>query len=182
LSKTIDKKYIVEYCRQMSLFNYLKDFGLSEKESKVLFSIIKLQSASASEISEDSGLVRTTVYDIVNTLLTSGLIEKEGLASKSRFKLKGPEVFEDLIQRRRSKLNAEAKAGSLLSELIASSAVGVARRFPKVNYFEGKAKIEKMLYEYQPLWRKSGDTKITPLLSNIDAGMITPGLQEILGK
>ena len=52
----------------------LEDIGLSEGESKVYISLLKLGSSPVNKIKEDTKLHRTTIYDFIEKLLNKGLV------------------------------------------------------------------------------------------------------------
>ncbi len=59
----------------MEALDILKKFGLSDYEARVLVSLIKGGELTAREISEQSGVPRTSVYEIVDSLKRRGFIE-----------------------------------------------------------------------------------------------------------
>jgi len=53
----------------------LKSFGLSEYEAKVLLALIAKGELTAKEVAEYSGVPRTSVYDVIKSLMNKGLVE-----------------------------------------------------------------------------------------------------------
>lgn len=66
------------------LVEVLKSFGLSEYEAKALVALVSKGTLTAKEVSEISGIPRTSVYDVMNSLLSKGLVESFG--KPKRFK------------------------------------------------------------------------------------------------
>jgi len=64
------------------LVEALKTFGLSEYEAKVLLALIAKGELTAKEISEYSGVPRTSVYDVMKSLIDKGLVESYGKPMK----------------------------------------------------------------------------------------------------
>ena len=62
----------------MRLIETLKSFGLSEYEAKVILTLISKGELTAKEIAEYSNIPRTSVYDVVASLLNKGLVESYG--------------------------------------------------------------------------------------------------------
>ncbi len=60
------------------LIEALKTFGLSEYEAKVLLALIAKGDLTVKELSEYSGVPRTSVYDVVKSLEDKGLVEVYG--------------------------------------------------------------------------------------------------------
>lgn len=58
----------------MSNEKNLQEIGLSEGESKVYLSLLKLGSSPVSRIKEETRLHRTTIYDFIEKLLNKGLV------------------------------------------------------------------------------------------------------------
>ncbi|RLI81890.1 TrmB family transcriptional regulator [Archaeoglobales archaeon] len=62
----------------------LKNFGLSEYEAKAILTLLSRGILTAKEIAEYSGIPRTSVYDVMNSLLAKGLVESFGKPMKFR--------------------------------------------------------------------------------------------------
>ncbi len=62
----------------MELIETLKFFGLSEYEAKALIVLLSKGILTAKEISNLSGIPRTSVYDVMNSLISKGLVESFG--------------------------------------------------------------------------------------------------------
>ncbi len=60
----------------------LKTFGLSEYEAKVLLALIAKGELTAKEVAEFSGVPRTSVYDVIKSLMSKGLVEAYGKPMK----------------------------------------------------------------------------------------------------
>ena len=60
----------------------LKTFGLSEYEAKVLLALIAKGELTAKEVAEFSGVPRTSVYDVIKSLMAKGLVEAYGKPMK----------------------------------------------------------------------------------------------------
>jgi len=60
------------------LVEALKTFGLSEYEAKILLALIAKGELTVKELSEYSGVPRTSVYDVVKSLSEKGLVEVYG--------------------------------------------------------------------------------------------------------
>lgn len=64
------------------LVEILKNFGLSEYEARALVALISKGTLTAKEVSEISGIPRTSVYDVMDSLITKGLVESFGKPRK----------------------------------------------------------------------------------------------------
>ena len=66
------------------LIDVLKDFRFSDYEIRVLLCLIQEGELTASEISERSGVPRTSVYDVIKSLEGKGLVESFGKPRRFR--------------------------------------------------------------------------------------------------
>ena len=62
----------------MKLVETLKSFGLSEYEARAMLTLISKGELTAKEIAEHSRIPRTSVYDVMASLLNKGLVESYG--------------------------------------------------------------------------------------------------------
>ncbi|MBO8180411.1 MAG: TrmB family transcriptional regulator [Archaeoglobus sp.] len=66
----------------MELLEVLKSFGLSDYEAKALVALLSKGTLTAKEVSEISGIPRTSVYDVMDSLVSKGLVESFGKPKK----------------------------------------------------------------------------------------------------
>lgn len=66
----------------MKLVEVLKNLGLSDYEAKALIALLSKGTLTAKEVSELSGIPRTSVYDVMDSLLSKGLVESYGKPMK----------------------------------------------------------------------------------------------------
>jgi hypothetical protein len=104
------------------IYKTLERFGLSENEAKVYLEITKHQETSPYEVSRNTNIPRTTVYDVIMGLALKGLIEvKESRGfEKQQTKIiaKNPSVLRELIAERHKELaNLEVDVVDVLPEL-----------------------------------------------------------------
>jgi len=66
----------------MELLEVLKSFGLSDYEAKALIALLSKGILTAKEVSEISGIPRTSVYDVMDSLVSKGLVESFGKPRK----------------------------------------------------------------------------------------------------
>jgi sugar-specific transcriptional regulator TrmB len=59
----------------MKIINILRSFGFSEYEARALLALLSKGPLSAKEIAEISGIPRTSVYDVMNSLVAKGFVE-----------------------------------------------------------------------------------------------------------
>jgi len=76
----------------------LKSFGLSEYEAKALLALLSKGTLTAKEIAEIAKIPRTSVYDVMNSLVAKGLVEAFGKPLK--FKALSSEEIIALLSRK----------------------------------------------------------------------------------
>ena len=83
------------------LLKLLEDIGLTSHESNVYLAALALGSATILQISKNSGIKRTTVYDVVESLKNKGLMRVEPNGLKNLYKAESPERLEAVLERRK---------------------------------------------------------------------------------
>lgn len=85
--------------------NHFTSFGLTEYESKAIFSLIKKGSLQAPEISRDTGIPKTRVYDVLVKLEEKQLVIALQGRPKKFQAIETDKIIEKLIQEKRKELN-----------------------------------------------------------------------------
>lgn len=80
----------------------LKDVGLSEHEAEVYFSMVSLGPVPVLRIARASGVKRTTIYSILESLKSKGLVRVEPRGLKSLFVAESPERLETVLENRKN--------------------------------------------------------------------------------
>lgn len=136
--------------------------GLVRNEAKVYLALLKLGTASVTEISQKSGVERTLVYGIIEKLMEKGLVSSVVKINKKYFEPADPQKILDLIKEK-EKIIEDALPG--LKNLYKS-----AEKKQEVHNFKGKegAKtiLETLLKENSKEWLIFGTTgKTADILS-----------------
>lgn len=76
----------------------LQKVGLNINESKIYLTLLELGPSLAGKLSEKSGINRRTVYDILNSLMNSGLVSFIIRENRKWFKATDPKVFLELLK------------------------------------------------------------------------------------
>lgn len=122
--------------------NQLIELGFSDKEASVYLALLELGPATTAEISRVAKINRTTGYDILESLVSDGLINPIGETKIQKFVAENPDkviVFlENKIKEGQEKLK---HAYNLLPELFS---VYNEKEKPKVKYYEGVARIKEV--------------------------------------
>lgn len=81
----------------------LKDIGLSEHEAEVYFTMVSLGSSPVLKIARASGIKRTTIYSVLESLKSKGLVRVEPKGFKKMFVAESPERLETILENRKNK-------------------------------------------------------------------------------
>lgn len=140
---------------EFMLAKYFQEFGFNEKEEKVYLSLAELGKATAGVLSKKTNIPRATVYSVLESLSTKGVISQEQTRGTTLYVAGGPSVFLRLIETEREKLQEREKMAQELAEFLEPYFKGTQYSIPKLQFFEGRQNIENMLYDYLPIWRES---------------------------
>ena len=113
------------------LFSTLKQVGLNEKQAKIYLAALELGETTIKEIAKKAEIKRTTIYDLIDEMLESGLIRQTIKGVKKRFIAASPEELQLLVQKR------EALLSQIMPTLNSMSNVGNVK--PKIRFYEGRA-------------------------------------------
>ncbi len=82
----------------------LTDLGLSENESAVYFSALSLGPTTILKVAKSAEIKRTTVYSVIESLHSKGLMRIELKGFKKLYVAEGPEKLESILEQRKAKL------------------------------------------------------------------------------
>jgi len=118
------------------LFNQLKIFGLSDKETILYLTVLSNGPATASNLAKAASLKRPTVYVLLESLKQKGLVALTKIKGKQFFKISSLEKFKDLIEIESAKIDRQKKSiQNFLGELKSFQQAG--KESGAITYFEG---------------------------------------------
>ncbi len=79
------------------IIDSLREFGLEEKEASIYLASLVLGATTILKLSKQSGINRTTAYEIVDSLEKKGLIKKEIHGFKTLYSPEHPERLENTL-------------------------------------------------------------------------------------
>lgn len=82
----------------------LQDFGLTESETQVYLALLKLGSASASEISQKTNIHRINIYDILERLQEKGLVSYVIMGKRKHYEASNPKKILEIEEERKRKI------------------------------------------------------------------------------
>ncbi|EKE10647.1 MAG: transcriptional regulator, TrmB [uncultured bacterium] len=107
----------------------LQEIGLDDKEAKVYLASLELGEANIQRIAEKSGIKRTTVYDVLDSLKKMGVVSTVKKDKKIVYYAENPKVLEDGLDEKKVLL------ANIMPELLSFD--NLIDKKPKVRYFEG---------------------------------------------
>ncbi|MCB0359680.1 MAG: hypothetical protein KDD44_08590 [Bdellovibrionales bacterium] len=134
---------------------HLQALGFSDKERRIFQALVSGGAASASLLGKKADIPRASVYAVLNALIAKGIISEERNQGTTLFRLNDPEAIVRLVDRESKMVAERAKhAESLLLALTSFETPGEAES-PRLQFFEGAANVEAMLFDFLPEWRGS---------------------------
>lgn len=125
----------------MKLVESLKKIGFSEKEARVYLQLIHLGPQSASVISRNTDINRTTTYDIIEGLQQRGIVKSIRKKGVTLFSALHPAELVRFLEREKAEAirkieRQQNSIQSILPELISLENTGSDK--PKVSFYEGE--------------------------------------------
>ena len=144
----------------MNLLDKLREYGLSEKESVVYLSLLKLGSATTTQIADDSNISRTTIYDVVKLLRDKGIVASMIKNKVMHLEAASPEKLISLLEERQNAIK------EIMTEL--KSLEKGKPHLPRTELFIGKEGVktvyQELLVNKKPLFAYSNTDAMLSLL------------------
>lgn len=79
----------------------LQDLGLNDKESAVYLALLSVDNDSVIDLAKKTNINRTTIYPILESLMTKGLVSEVKIDKKIRFAAEGPERLSTFVDKQK---------------------------------------------------------------------------------
>ena len=112
----------------MDELSALQNFGLNEKEAKTYIKLLELGKSTANDLSKHTGILRQTLYQILDKLISKGLVSHIIIAGVKYFQAADPSKF-NAILKEKQKIIAE-----LLPKL--KSIKSIIKNKPKIEFYQ----------------------------------------------
>lgn len=119
------------------LEKYLQEIGLSEKESQVYLALLQVDNESIQDLAKRTGINRTTVYPVLETLEKKGLVSEVQVGKKTHYEAAAPERLETFVERQKVVLDERALRLKEIIPQIKSLQREQGER-PIIKYFDGR--------------------------------------------
>ena len=120
------------------LIDILNDIGLSENEAQVYLNSLSLGPTTILRIAKHSGIRRTTVYSVVETLKNKGLMHIKPVGLKQLYVAEHPDRLDNIVENKKRNLKKLLPEFTALYNLKGGEST--------VKYYEGLASV-KNIYE-----------------------------------
>jgi sugar-specific transcriptional regulator TrmB len=75
----------------------LEGLGLSRNEAKIYLTLLRLGKANSAELARESGIHRINVYDVLNSLISKGIVSYISEGGMRFFKPESPEKLKEIL-------------------------------------------------------------------------------------
>lgn len=138
-----------------SIDEHLLALGFSEKERRVFQALVEGGASSASLLGKKAEIPRASVYAVLNGLIAKGVISEERDQGATLFRLNHPMAVVRLVEREAEMVRERAKHAESLLETLTVVETPDEAEAPRLQFFEGAANVEAMLFDFLPEWRQS---------------------------
>lgn len=136
------------------LEKYLEEIGLSDKEALVYLALLQVENAAISDIAKKTGINRTTVYPVIQSLEKKGLASEVPVGKTNHYQAAPPESLTTYVERQKVVLEEHS---ARLKDII-PQIKGVSREKgerPIIKFFEGRDGAISAYEEFYALHDKS---------------------------
>lgn len=114
----------------------LQSFGFGEKESEVYIAILELGRGTVTEISRKAGINRTTGYDILDSLVSKGVVSVSGKEPKQEYAAESPDAITEYLKKKAQDIEQNIKKSrEIVPDL---SLIHSVKSRPRIRFYEGK--------------------------------------------
>ena len=135
----------------------LTGLGLSDKEAEVYLAALSLGPASVLKIAKTAEVKRTTVYSVLESLKSKGMMSVEVKGFKVLYRAEDPNKLEGVLEARREKLKQALPDLSALFNLKGGESY--------IKYYEGKEAVKSI---YLDLLKEIRPREDYCIISNVD--------------
>jgi sugar-specific transcriptional regulator TrmB len=131
------------------------DLGFTQNEARLYSYLVEAGRLSAYALAKKLSLPRSTVYSVLGVLEHKGLVRKEPVKGTWWYRVDNPEDLLEIFEKEESVLLRKKQLATILVKELKQVFKTKSNAIPRLEYYEGKANIEKFLFNYLPVWRDS---------------------------
>lgn len=136
----------------MNLPKLLTQFGLSKNEAIIYSSLVKLLEASAYSLSKETGLPKTSIYEILDDLIAKGLVSKSKVNGASYYSAEGAGKF-------LATANEKVEIAKLIIPAV-QALTSLDKSAPAVKFYTGTEGVKKALNDVLETLKVTGSRKL----------------------
>ncbi len=134
--------------------DYLKNLGLTDKETSIYLEVLKHGRISPTEVSRLTKINRTTVYSVAKELVNKGFILEDLAGQSSSLIAVPPQDLKFLVQKEEKQLEAKKQLISKMINELETLTQGAKYPVPKITFIQEET-LEDYLYKRSDEWHKS---------------------------
>ena len=138
---------------------YFQELGFNQKEIEVYLCLARLGKSSATVLAKSCQMPRSTVYSVLDQLYQRGLVSLEQKKGITLFIPNPPSSIQRMVESDKEEqikeIEKKEQVASELVEVISPLFKSENFSVPKLQFFEGKANVTSMLYDYCREWQKN---------------------------
>ena len=142
-----------------NISNIFHELGFTDSQLAVYTALAGFGKARANQVAKKTELPRSTVYSVLESLIPTGLVSIDESSSVRFFIANPPQVLKQFIktekERTISKFQAKEELAEVASNMLLPFFQERSYSIPKMQFIEGEANIQNMLYESSNTWQES---------------------------
>jgi sugar-specific transcriptional regulator TrmB len=139
----------------MDILQQLRDFGFSDKESKLYLLLAECGKATATSLSRRSKLSRSSVYFVLDSLRKRGLVSAETKNGTTYFAPCDPQVLKEELKCSQQEIAKKILSAEKLAQQLLPFFRAKQFHVPKLHFIEGRQAVLKTLSNREDLWHES---------------------------
>ncbi len=160
----------------MTINDILKNIGLDTKEIEMYLVMVKLGKSTATQISEELGIPRQTVYYIVDRIVSKGVVDQTNENGVKKY-VANPYKLEDVVESKQEELvKSKISLEKEIPKLITENKLGL--ELPRVEYYQGREGLERLFSTMLKVHKQTGQKDFVGYGIN----HFYPGMEDFLKK
>lgn len=136
-----------------------KQLRFSDKEMQVYLCLAELGKTTASLTAKKLQIPRSTAYSVLEALVQRGVVSLEQTSGATYYVVNQPEALQRMVAREKEQclqeLSDKEEAATELLKQVTPFFKSTNYSVPRLQFFEGTANVESMLYDLCRDWQKS---------------------------
>jgi HTH-type transcriptional regulator, sugar sensing transcriptional regulator len=129
--------------KQNELYEFLLDFGLSEREITLYLTLLKTGPNTIMNLSRETGIKRSTTHNNVEELIKKGLVSQTNYGERRMVIAEDPDKLQFLLEQKKYKMKKmETNLPTFISSITSLIPVDKDHNKVEVKYYEGKDNVQ----------------------------------------